>query len=113
MKDGHRICLELVFLVLVFFRLKEYPQYCQHVAAIPHFPEFPHDLIQVCWSCRLLTFAMVLMNGVDSRYVSQQVRLTCLVEGLAIAQGQSLSPCACAKWLSGSVLQGKRDVAPA
>jgi CCR4-NOT transcription complex subunit 1 len=27
-------------------RLKEYPQYCQHVAAIPHFSEFPARLIQ-------------------------------------------------------------------
>jgi CCR4-NOT transcription complex subunit 1 len=27
-------------------RLKEYPQYCQHVASIPHFKEFPAHLVQ-------------------------------------------------------------------
>jgi len=27
-------------------RLKDYPQYCQHVASIPHFKEFPPHLIQ-------------------------------------------------------------------
>ena len=27
-------------------RLKEYSQYCQHVASIPHFKEFPPHLIQ-------------------------------------------------------------------
>ena len=27
-------------------RLKEYPQYCQHLASIPHFREFPPHLIE-------------------------------------------------------------------
>lgn len=27
-------------------RLKDYPQYCQHLAAIPHFSQFPHHLIE-------------------------------------------------------------------
>ncbi|XP_070201958.1 CCR4-NOT transcription complex subunit 1-like isoform X11 [Littorina saxatilis] len=27
-------------------RLKEYPQYCQHVSAIPHFREFPQHIIE-------------------------------------------------------------------
>ncbi|XP_076470610.1 CCR4-NOT transcription complex subunit 1-like isoform X2 [Babylonia areolata] len=27
-------------------RLKEYPQYCQHLAAIPHFREFPQHIIE-------------------------------------------------------------------
>ena len=33
--------------VHVCFRLKEYPQYCQHVSAISHFREFPPHLIEV------------------------------------------------------------------
>lgn len=28
-------------------RLKDYPQYCQHLAAIPHFHQFPQHLIEV------------------------------------------------------------------
>ena len=31
----------------VQFRLREYAQYCQHVATIPHFKEFPQHLVQV------------------------------------------------------------------
>uniref|UniRef100_UPI00358E5F7C CCR4-NOT transcription complex subunit 1-like isoform X3 n=1 Tax=Myxine glutinosa TaxID=7769 RepID=UPI00358E5F7C len=27
-------------------RLKDYPQYCQHLASIPHFAQFPHHLIE-------------------------------------------------------------------
>ena len=29
-------------------RLKDYPSYCQHLAAIPHFSQFPPQLIEVC-----------------------------------------------------------------
>lgn len=29
------------------YRLKDYPQYCQHLAAIPHFHQFPQHLIEV------------------------------------------------------------------
>jgi len=32
----------------VFIRLKEYPQYCQFLASIPHFGEFPPNLKEVC-----------------------------------------------------------------
>ncbi len=28
-------------------RLKDYPQYCQHLASIPHFNNFPQHLIEV------------------------------------------------------------------
>ena len=28
-------------------RLKDYPSYCQHLAAIPHFPSFPAHLMEV------------------------------------------------------------------
>ncbi len=28
-------------------RLKDYPQYCQHLASIPHFSQFPQHLIEV------------------------------------------------------------------
>ena len=28
-------------------RLKDYPQYCQHLASIPHFNQFPQHLIEV------------------------------------------------------------------
>ena len=28
-------------------RLKEYPQYCQHLSAIQHFTEFPQHLTEV------------------------------------------------------------------
>ena len=28
-------------------RLKEYPRYCQHLMAVPHFNEFPPHLIEV------------------------------------------------------------------
>ena len=29
-----------------FNRLKDYPHYCQHLASIPHFMEFPPSLIE-------------------------------------------------------------------
>ena len=29
-------------------RLKDYPQYCRHLASIPHFAQFPAHLKQVC-----------------------------------------------------------------
>lgn len=32
---------------LVFCRLKDYPQYCQHLASIGHFLQFPHHLQEV------------------------------------------------------------------
>ena len=28
-------------------RLKDYPQYCQHVATLPHYNEFPEHLVEV------------------------------------------------------------------
>lgn len=28
-------------------RLKDYPSYCQHLAAIPHFHQFPQHLMEV------------------------------------------------------------------
>ena len=31
---------------LFFYRLKDYPHYCQHLASIPHFMEFPPSLIE-------------------------------------------------------------------
>ena len=31
---------------LFFCRLKDYPHYCQHLASIPHFMEFPPSLIE-------------------------------------------------------------------
>lgn len=29
------------------YHLKDYHQYCAHIAAIPHFLQFPHHLIEV------------------------------------------------------------------
>jgi len=36
-----------VFYVHYFVRLKEYPQYCQYLASIQHFAEFPPNLKEV------------------------------------------------------------------
>lgn len=39
------------FLLLIanfIYRLKDYPQYCQHLASISHFIQFPHHLQEVC-----------------------------------------------------------------
>ena len=38
----------------VSLRLKEYPQYCQFLASIPHFAEFPSNLKEVCYIVLLL-----------------------------------------------------------
>ena len=41
-------------------RLKEYPQYCQFLASIPHFGEFPSNLKEVCCNFILHLFCVVL-----------------------------------------------------
>jgi CCR4-NOT transcription complex subunit 1 len=35
-------------------RLKDYHKYCEHVAAIQHFGDFPQHLIEVCMSVTIL-----------------------------------------------------------
>ena len=38
-------------------RLKDYPSYCQHLATIPHFSQFPPQLIEVRSGFKLVTFS--------------------------------------------------------
>lgn len=40
-------------------KLKDYAKYCEHVASIPHFREFPHHLIAVSISVPLFCFLAI------------------------------------------------------
>lgn len=46
----------------LFFRLKDYPQYCQHLASISHFIQFPHHLqeVSVCFFVFFLFYMLLL-----------------------------------------------------
>uniref|UniRef100_A0A8C9QEK3 CCR4-NOT transcription complex subunit 1 n=1 Tax=Spermophilus dauricus TaxID=99837 RepID=A0A8C9QEK3_SPEDA len=44
-------------------RLKDYPQYCQHLASISHFMQFPHHLQECCLTCHMHYHPPVKMQG--------------------------------------------------
>ena len=45
-KQTNQISIVISRCFLVLFRLKDYPSYCQHLTAIPHFRQFPQHLIE-------------------------------------------------------------------
>ncbi|XP_061100268.1 CCR4-NOT transcription complex subunit 1 isoform X5 [Conger conger] len=65
-------------------RLKDYPQYCQHLASIPHFLQFPHHL-QEC--------VQYIEYGQQSRDPPVKMQGSITTPGsLALAQAQSQAP---------------------
>lgn len=66
-------------------RLKDYPQYCQHLASIAHFLQFPHHLQEAC--------VQYIEYGQQSRDPPVKMQGSITTPGsLALAQAQSQQP---------------------